>query len=106
MNQTEQRVTLSDYLLSRKFNAKLYNRLRDKLEKIVEEHDESFPDLKMEISMSAKYQTPYIALSTEEDINSLGSVIHDIEYALDEVGFTFEDEEEKRGKVFVNFSDM
>jgi len=106
MNQTEQRVTLSDYLLSRRFNAKLYNRLRDKLEAIVEEHNESFPDLQMEIGMSAKYQTPYISLSTEEDVNYLGGVIRDIDEALDEVGFTFEEEEDKHGKVYVNFTDM
>jgi len=110
----EELVTISDYMQSRRYNQKLYSRLVDKLTKICEkyrtsksEHPASkFPTLKMEISMSAKYQTPFVKITTDEaDYQYLGGVESDVQEAIDEVGFTSTDTDEKNDAYYINFAD-
>lgn len=113
----EETVTISDYMQSRRYNRKLYGRLVDKLKEIVEKHrtkgNIKFPHLRMEISMSAKYQTPYIKIDVsnpendEQDPNydRLGGVEFDVFEAIDEVGFTQTDTDERDGTYYIHFSD-
>ena len=102
-------VKITEYMKSRQYNRKLYGRLVEKLEEIANNIEEAMPwyeGLKIEISMSAKYQTPYISIETEEkNYDNIGDLEAEIRNALDEIGFTAEDTEEKQGKYFINFSD-
>ena len=106
---------------SRRYNRELYRRLVEKLKLIVEKYRNSksshqadvFPFLRMEISMSAKYQTPYIKIITsnpendEPDPNAqfLGGVEGDVMDAIEEVGFRQTDVDEKNGDYYISFDD-
>lgn len=103
MEHTKNQVKFSDYLLTRRFNQKLYNRLKDKLQIIVDEYAKEINDLKVSISMSAKYQTPYIRIETEEE--AIGHMVEVMKDAIDEVGYSYDDEEKKHGAYYIHFSD-
>lgn len=92
----------------------MYDRLVKKLETVCKKYRsgksnfQGFETLTMEINMSAKYQTPYVALHIESEnykIAGVGAVEDDVTTALDEVGFTYNDCEEKYGKYMMGFSD-
>lgn len=115
--QDEKLVTISDYMQGRRYNRKLYDRLVALLQEIVIKHrtksNIKFPHLVMEISMSAKYQTPYVKIEVfnpendEQDPNfeRLGGVESDVMDALDKVGFTQTDTEEKNDAYYIGFDD-
>ena len=96
----------SGYLESRNFNRKLYTRLLTKLQEIEDRHKEEFPGLLLEISMSAKYQTPYVKIENEAgDYSKIGGVESEVMDAIDEVGFSVGDVDEKDYGYIINFND-
>lgn len=91
----EEAVSISDYMQSRRYNRKLYGRLLDKLKEIHRAFESKLPGLTMTISMSAKYQTPYVKIGVEgmsadeiEGSREIGAIEQRVEMALDEVGFS------------------
>lgn len=115
MENTKEQVQYSDYMMSRSFNQKLYDRLKEELEEVVRKESKKCPDVTVTISMSAKYQTPYLLVETKakdgkveiEGINHdvYGAIEHAAIDILDEVGFTHEDSEEKYGGYVIHFTD-
>jgi hypothetical protein len=113
--ENEQIVYLSDYILGRAINKKLYNRLVEKLTVVCDKyrsgktHFKGFETLTMKISMSAKYQTPYVAIHLDNEnynISGVGAIENDVNDALEEVGFSTScDYEEKGGSYIINFED-
>jgi hypothetical protein len=104
-------VTVSKYLESRRYNRKLMARLIEKLTDIAKayrsgKHRDHFPTLTMTIGMSAKYQTLYVALETEDkNYEFFGSLESDVLDAIDEVGFTVTGTDEKNGAYIIEFDD-
>ena len=102
--------TISDYMESRRYNRKLYARLLKKLEEILENAPTNIPEIIFTISMSAKFQTPYIKVESPEGPvflrdNAMGYIKEQVEQALDDVGFSFDKVEDKRGAFFIGFKD-
>lgn len=96
-------ATISDYMKTRRYNEKLYERLLKKLNAIESQNKNSENQLELTISMSAKHQTPYVKIESVND--KVHNVEQDIIEALDEVGFTYTETEEKFGAWFINFAD-
>ena len=61
------KVTYSDYLLSRQFNRKVY----DKVKRAIEALDFK---AEAEFEMSAKYQTPYIIVTGKENAEAADEI--------------------------------
>ena len=96
---------LSDYLLSRGINKKVYTRLLDKLQVIEDKYKAEFPGLLLEVGMSAKYQTPYVKVETESgDYSNIGPILDDVANAVNE-DFAVKDEEEKSYGYLLHFAD-
>lgn len=93
------KVSLTAYMKSRRYNHKLYSRLIAKIEYILQEQE---CNADVDISMSAKYQTPYVVI---RDIEYGFQLEQDIIDALDGVGFTFTESEEKSYGYVLHFSD-
>jgi hypothetical protein len=105
---TEEDVSYSDYLLSRRFNRKLYDRMKEKLQKFVADNKKEIPGLRIEISMSAKYQTPNLIVKADSNevlSNKIGLVDDAIEEILDDIGFTFRGGEERSWGYTIDFED-
>ena len=102
-------VTITDYMQSRRYNRKIYDRLVQRLESIADAAREEFPGIRMEIDMSAKYQTPIIIIKydsySEEDPGNIGYVEQEIMDALDDVGFTFREARATGYGYEIDFSD-
>ena len=101
-------ATLSDYLLSRRINRKLYDRLLEKLTVIETAHNEenSEDKIELEVNMSAKYQMPMIVIVNDSKVyDNLGQLEDSITTALDEVGFSYTGSEERRDSMYINFCD-
>ena len=99
-------VSISDYMQGRKYNHKLYDRLLYKLEIVYDHHNQGFQGLTITISMSAKYQTPYVMIeTTNKDYRRIGGMEQDIIDALDEVGFDYSESEDKGEWYLINFTD-
>ena len=115
MNRTNEYVQLSDYLLSRNINLKLYTRLQEKLEEVAKEVAKECPELSITISMSAKYQKPFIQVeSGTEDgyvevdgvqVDIFGKIEHATTNILDDIGFEYVELEEKDSAYFIHFED-
>jgi len=98
-------ASISDYLESRQYNKKSYQRLLDNLQTIEDAHKEEFPGLHLEIGMSAKYQTPYVKIETEAgDYSNIGPILDDVANAVNE-DFSVKDEEEKSYGYLLHFAD-
>lgn len=54
------KVTYSDYLLSRRFNRKLYDKIKSSIEQLPHK-------AQVEFNMSAKYQTPYVIVTGSQN---------------------------------------
>jgi hypothetical protein len=99
---TTAKVVVDDYMQSRRYNRKLYSRLVEALKPIAKQHG-----VEMSISMSAKYQTPYIKVTKEDDEAFNLDFESEIEEALDSVGFTMEEVEDKGDdRYLVHFKDL
>jgi hypothetical protein len=100
-------VTLSDYIQSRSINKKLYDRLVKLIESKCKKQLENYPNVEIIITMSAKYQTPMVKIETNTDSVPayVGKFEYDIIDAIDEVGFTYSESEERHGSYYLNFND-
>ena len=106
METTKNLVTISDYMKSRRYNQKLYSRLVEAIETKVGQIPHLSPDLEITISMSAKYQTPYVSVSENDVVPfKMGHIEDAIFDALDEVGFTNEGVEDKGSYYRIDFAD-
>lgn len=102
----EKSVSISDYLQGRKHNHKLYGRLLEKLKEIHAKYKNEFEGLVLTISMSAKYQTPYVMIeNTSNNYTRIGGVEQEIIGAIEEVGFNYSESEDEDGWYLVNFTD-
>jgi hypothetical protein len=101
------RVTLSDYIQSRSINKKLYDRLVKLIESKCKKLLERYTDIEICITMSAKYQTPMVSISNGSDTipDYVGKFEYEIMDAIDEVGFTYSESEERNGRYYLNFYD-
>jgi hypothetical protein len=80
--------------------------LVDKIEKGVKVIAKQIPDLEITICMSAKYQTPYVKIEADGKIpEKVGHIEREVIDALDEVGFTFNESEDRETYYLMNFSD-
>ena len=98
----DKQVYLSDYLKSRRFNEKLYNKLIGAIEKNLKTELKTDQGLEIVLSMSAKFQTPCII------IKSGGNIPKNIEHLekkiltlLDEIGFGIYNEGTDHGSYYV-----
>lgn len=100
-------IEKSEYLLSRRHNHKLYERLIVELNQFEEEFPEG--QRKIVISMCVKTQTPWLIFSYTDhaDYTYLpDNQINALDTLLDKVGFTYIDWEVKSsGNLVVNFED-
>ena len=99
-------VTISAYLKSRRYNETLYGRLVENIKKHCKRYAVEYPELEIAVSMSAKYQTPRIIISNNDEIpERIGGIQDAIIDALDEVGFSFVDSEDRSGYYAIEFKD-
>jgi hypothetical protein len=101
-------VTLSDYIQGRRINNKLYDRLIKSIETKCKKLFEKQTDVEVVIGMSAKYQTPYIGISKEDDggiPDNVGRFEREIIEAIEDVGFRYSESEEKLDSYYINFND-
>jgi len=109
-------VTYSGYLQSRRYSRKLYEKMAKKIERVVTDggYLDVFPDLKLEYGMSAKYQTPYLAVTriVVKDPAKEGIAEVNKENLLDEICAVMNDwvsvkevEEKRAGEAYIGFDD-
>jgi len=90
-------VTISDYIDGR-YNSTKLQKLKAELEKLCKAHKtrehQEFPDegLEITISMSAKYQTPYVRVEGWGKYKSIGEFENIVKEALENRGFEVTDE--------------
>jgi hypothetical protein len=106
IKEEKEDVFIDDYMQSRNYNHKLYDKLLSKLKVIHNQHKDQFPGLTFTIGMSAKYQTPYLLIKTDDkDYGKIGDIEGQIMDAIDDVGFSVGDIEEKSWGYEIKFSD-
>jgi hypothetical protein len=106
MQETKQQVFISDYMQSRRYNKTLYRRLVEGVNEKCKRLFKECPDVKISITMSAKYQTPMITISECDTVpEKIGAFEQEIISVLDNVGFEFRESEDKGSYYKINFKD-
>ena len=104
--QKKERVYISDYLESRRYNKTLYSKLITSIRENCKFLFKAYPDVEIRITMSAKTGNPRIVITENDNIPlKVGTFEREIMYALNEVGFEFEGSENSYNYYIINFND-
>jgi len=106
METKTKRVFKSDYLCSRHHNHKLYAKLIENIEIKCQKYLNLYSEMTITLSMSARYQSPTIIITNNEEIpRQIDAIQELIEECIDSVGFSYMDCQNEDTYFVINFED-